>query len=352
MNWNGVQVFGNSYHPYAQDVMSGHSRTFNADMMLSIMDLQVFEPENLRGVKWVAWMPCDHHTLPQILLNQSKKAAYVLSMSKHLSAMLDAAGVENEHVPCMVDTGTFTEQQDARAQMGFPDDKFIIGMVAMNKGAPSRKAFHQNIAAFAALKAKHGDVMMYLHTSDGTRGLEVENLVEYCKALGLSYGYHMAGDMDKDVIFANQYGLSMGYEPELMAKIYSCMDVLTSVTRGEGFGIPIIEAQACGTPVIVGDWSSMPEICFSGWKVEKKEADPLFTPLMAWQYSPRPEAIAERMEKAFQMKGNPDYRKRAKAGAAQYDADRVFEGKWIPALSRAHEKTQAEKPDANMGILR
>ena len=30
---------------------------------------------------------------------------------------------------------------------------------------------------------------------------------------------------------------------------------------GEGFGIPIIEAQACSTPVIVTDFSSMPERC-------------------------------------------------------------------------------------------
>lgn len=38
---------------------------------------------------------------------------------------------------------------------------------------------------------------------------------------------------------------------------------------GEGFGIPIIEAQAAGCPVIVTDCTAMTELCLSGWLIEK-----------------------------------------------------------------------------------
>jgi glycosyltransferase involved in cell wall biosynthesis len=141
-----------------------------------------------------------------------------------------------------------------------------------------------------------------------------------------------------DVVFANQYGYAMGYEPLLMSKLYSSMDVLTSVTMGEGFGIPLIEAQACGTPVIIGDWSSMSELCFSGWKVLREEAEPMFTPLNAYHYFPHMGAIAERMEAAYQMRGNQDYRKRAKAGAQAYDIERVFNSYMLPMIGRAEEK--------------
>ena len=351
-------MFGNSYHPYAIDVMHGHSQNFGADAMVSLMDLQVFEPSMLLGTKWIAWTPCDHHTLPASILNNARQADHVLAMSKHASELLTAAGVENDYMPCGYDGEVFKpmDKMKAREDLKLPADKFIVGMVAMNKGAPSRKAFHANIAAFAALKRKYGDCVMYIHTADGTRGGEMENLPAYCEALGLSYGYAFSGtDEDADVIFANQYGLALGYEPEMMAKIYNAIDVLTSVTRGEGFGIPILESQACGTPVIVGDWSAMSELCFSGWKVTRDEAEPIFTPLMAWQYAPYPAAIADRMEKAYEMRGNQDYSKRAVKGAKPYEGNRLIQEKWLPMLEKVGEKLKQGKKtnlDKNLDGLR
>jgi len=353
MNWNGVQVFGSAHHPYCMDIMHGHSKNFNADAMLTMMDLQVFEPDKLLGTKWIAWTPIDHHNAPPYILHNARQADHVISMSKHGSALLTAAGIENDYIPCGYDPNVFKPLDNARKESGLPEDKFIVGMVAMNKGAPSRKAFHANIAAFAALKAKHPDCVMYIHTADGLRGDMQENLVEYCAALGLSFGYTFGGDnSDKDIIFANQYGITLGYEPEMMAKLYNSFDVLTAVTRGEGFGIPILEAQACGTPVIVGDWTSMSELCFSGWKVPQDQAEPIFTPLMAWQFQPSVVAIAEKMDEAYKMRGNADYKKRAIKGAKPYEADKLFAEKWLPMLARIEGKLKEKPVDKNMDILR
>src|SRR5260370_33764630 len=44
---------------------------------------------------------------------------------------------------------------------------------------------------------------------------------------------------------------------------YGALDVLLSVGN-EGFGLPVMEAQACGTPVVAGNYSSGPELCASG----------------------------------------------------------------------------------------
>lgn len=56
--------------------------------------------------------------------------------------------------------------------------------------------------------------------------------------------------------FINKINLS---EAELYQE-YTKADLLTFISTIEGFGMPIIEAQACGLPVITSNCSSMPEV--------------------------------------------------------------------------------------------
>jgi glycosyltransferase involved in cell wall biosynthesis len=354
INWKGIQIYGNSYHPYCQDIMHSHSHDFKADAMISLVDIQVIEPQGLQGTKWIPWFPVDHITIPPVIFDRLKYSDARITMSKSANAEMDKTGMSYEYVPCAVDTQVYKplDQLTSREAMQLPLDKFIVGMVAMNKGNPSRKAFHQTIAAFAALQAKHKDCVLYLHTLDGLRGPEMVNLLVFCKALSLKVGYAFTESAKTaDVIFADQYGYTLGYDPNMMAQLYSSMDVFSLVTMGEGFGIPIIEAQACGCPVIVSDWTASAELRFSGWKVDKKEAEPIFTPMEAWQFLPHPGAIAERMEAAYQMRGNQDYRHRAVGGAQAYDIDKVFNNYMLPALTRIEEKLKA-KSDKSGSIVK
>ena len=346
INWNGVQVFGKSFHLYAQDVMHSHSVTWKADAMISLMDAWVVEPDGLQGTRWLPWFPIDHEPLPQRIHDVVKKAYARLVFSKFGCKQMNAAGLDYYYIPHGVDANVFKplDMQASREKMKLPADKFIVGMVAANKGNPPRKAFQQNIAAFAALQAKHGDCVLYLHTIDGERGGYASvQLLPYIKALGLKVGYAFQPSAEgADVIFADQYGLTLGYPDDQMAALYSSMDVHMLVSMGEGFGIPILEAQACGAPVVVGDWTAMSELCFSGWKVDKKEAMPIFTDISAWQYLPHPAAIAERLEAAYRMRGNQDYRKRARAGAMKYDADKIVKEYWLPVLKKIEDRIAEE----------
>jgi glycosyltransferase involved in cell wall biosynthesis len=226
-------------------------------------------------------------------------------------------------------------------------------MVAANKGLPPRKAFFEQIAAFAILAKQHKDVILYLHTDDGTHAAETAPLLDYCQTVGLTPG--------GTVFFCDQYANLLGFPSEYMRDVYNCADVLSSVSCGEGFGIPIVEAQACGCPVIVGDWTSMGELCFSGWKLDKSEAEPMYHPYFrAFQWQPHTAEIALRMMDAYEMRGNRDYRKRARSGAMAYDADRVTEKYWKPVLAeieaglptKAGTQTLVNVVRANRGALR
>jgi glycosyltransferase involved in cell wall biosynthesis len=61
-------------------------------------------------------------------------------------------------------------------------------------------------------------------------------------------------DLKQDVLF-------LGYVPnEDLPGLYSAADLSILVSLYEGFGLPVLESMACGTPVITSDVSSLPEV--------------------------------------------------------------------------------------------
>jgi glycosyltransferase involved in cell wall biosynthesis len=60
----------------------------------------------------------------------------------------------------------------------------------------------------------------------------------------------------------------LGYVPdEDLPALYRQAELLVFPSRYEGFGLPPLEAMACGTPVLVADTSSLPEIVGSAGRV-------------------------------------------------------------------------------------
>jgi glycosyltransferase involved in cell wall biosynthesis len=307
------------------------------------MDAWIVEPQMFMEKKWVAWFPIDSEPIPPLVLEKVKQAFHRIVWTEFAKREMDKTGLDYDYIPYGIDTDLFkpSDRVKARETARIPQDKFVVGMVAMNKGYPPRKAFYQNIAAFKQLHDKHRDTVLYMHTADGTRpNGESIDLVTYCKSLGLKIG--------EDVMFADQYSYVLGYPDEAMVTLYNCMDVHLLVSMGEGFGMPQLEAQACGVPVICGDWTTMPELCFSGWKVDRKDAEPFYTLQNAYQFLPHVGAIADKLEQAYKMQGNADYNKRARMGAMRYDIDRVVKNHWVPVLAKIETKIQAVPENANL----
>lgn len=338
-----MMVYGAVADGFGQDVMAAHADNFRADILISNMDSWVIRPELMFAQKWVAWFPVDSEPCPPKVIEKVRQAYHRIVWTEFGKREMDKIGLDYDCIPYGVDLEIFypSDKSKARETAHLPQDKYIVGMVAMNKGYPSRKAFHQNIAAFKIFHERHPESLLYLHTLDGSRpNGECLDLLGYCKAIGLEVG--------KDVIFADQYSYVLGYPELAMNTLYNAFDVHLLVSMGEGFGMPQLEAQACGVPVICGDWTSMPEICFGGWKVSKKDAEPFYTLQDTWQYLPHIGAIAEKLEAAYQMRGNPEYSKRALFGAKKYDINKIVKDDWLPVLDKIEKKIKTGPQDANL----
>lgn len=335
-NFNGMTVFPLGNTLWGQDIIGAAAAFDNADILITLIDAWIIECENIPDkIAWFPWFPIDCEPIPKMVANKVRRATKGITMSKFGQRMAENDGLDTYYIPHGVETDVFKPLDKARERLEWPNDKFIVGMVAANKGVIPRKSFFEQIMAFYALHKEHPDTMLYLHTNDGTRGGECVNLKAYCESMGLKCDYQKNGrvDPDVDVLFADQYTYSLGLPDVYMVDVYNACDVLMNASMGEGFGIPILEAQSCGCPVIVGDWASMGELCFSGWKIPKVEAKAEWEPnFESWRWSVLPGAVLSRLKSAYELKGNIDYRTRARDGAMPYDADKVMEKYWVPVL--------------------
>jgi glycosyltransferase involved in cell wall biosynthesis len=86
----------------------------------------------------------------------------------------------------------------------------------------------------------------------------VETIFEQVKRSGLEGRVHFPGFVD---------------DADLPA-LYAAADLFAYVSLYEGFGLPLLEAMACGTPVIGSNTSSLPEVIGEvGLQVDPRDVD-------------------------------------------------------------------------------
>ena len=330
LNLSGTPIYPMLYQPYGNDVLTAHSQNFGANVLMTLTDTWVLEPNAIaQGLRWIPYYPIDHINVPGIIHRNLSTAWRRIAMSKFGQKVVMESGLSSYYIPHAIDTTVFKpmDKQEARKQLNWPQDRFIVGMVAMNKGNPSRKSFVEIVTAFSNFRKVHTDALLYLHAAVCENGENNGiNLIELCRQLGLEVG--------KDVLFADQYMLTLGIPETAMAVMYNALDVHILVSKGEGFGIPILEAQACGTPVIVGDWTAMSELCFSGRLIDKSDADPDYSGLNAYMMKPRIRPIEIALHAEYK---NPSPSEKAVRRAAEYDVDVVAEKYWKPVLEEMNK---------------
>ncbi|KKL28126.1 hypothetical protein LCGC14_2378290, partial [marine sediment metagenome] len=134
--------------------------------------------------------------------------------------------------------------------------------------------------------------------------------------------------------FPDVYNYVLGnYGTGSLRDLYNAADIFLSPSRGEGFGIPVVEAQMCGCPVIVTDFTAQSELCFGGYKIPVDYLDDLvWTQQQSEQVNVPPSKIIKALEWAFENVGNDKLRITAHEGAKDYGSEYVFSKYMHPSL--------------------
>lgn len=331
-----VPIYPKAYHLYGVDIVGQHANHFHADVLLSLIDAWVLDAQMIAPpARWAAYYPVDMEPLSVAVKRQVEKAWARIAMSRYGERLTNEAGLSCSYVPHCYDASSLYPDEDARQEwrsnLGFSDN-YVVSIVAANKGKPARKSWPQMIEAFATLHKKRSDARLYMHTTLGAKGeMDGVNLPELVDFFGIPPGV---------VKWCDQYQYFLGHPDAHMRKVYNGSDLILNVAMGEGFGVPIVEAQACGTPVLTGDWTAMTEVTRTGWMVDRKDAIRSYTPLAAFNYLPNPAAIAALLDVAYQS--TPEPREKVAGRVAEYQVERVMQERWVPLFAEMERAIEAD----------
>ena len=337
LGWNDIPVLPQGIDGYSNDLTPSQIRSFigteGNGLGVTLFDVWVYQSPEWDELPLLSWTPVDHGPLPPdkvIEFFNRPGRKWSVAMSKSGEKSLLDAGLSRDRVfyaPHSFNPETFHPGPSSmRAKMSIPEDAFLVITNAANKGnTPIRKCFPEMAAAMSVFMSRHPDVFWYLHTEGSgiANGVRIDRLLSAMRV-----------PIDR-VRLVPQYEYRMGIDHKVVADLTRAADVSLLTSRGEGFGLPLLESAAVGVPGIGTKWTAQEELIGPGWAIDGQLEWDEFQGSF-WKV-PNIEAIVAALEESYAEKGTEKAKERSAAAVAHaspYETRKVFANHWVPILDR------------------
>jgi len=182
------------------------------------------------------------------------------------------------------------DKSGLKNKLGIPQDSIVIGSVMRNQ---KRKLFPELMASFRSCLDKldqtnpklSSKLYLYLHTSYPDAGWDIPELLKInrlsnkvlfsysCRSCSCLTSTVYSGPikvcpscLNKTMVLPS---VTAGISNDRLAEVYNIFDLYVQYSICEGFGLPQVEAGACGVPIVTVNYSAMVDV------VNKLEAIPI-----------------------------------------------------------------------------
>ena len=255
------------------DTIPYYIKKYNPDYLITMADVgkQLAFIERIKEAKrkgwrgkWLAYVPIDTPDWSIYWDEMFEAADIIIAMSKFGEKQMKKYGVKNEVIPIQVGVDTkvyypLAIREELRKRYNV-NDKFVAGFVGRNQIRKMHPYWMKGFAKFAVGKP---DVCLLLHTDvappagDG-RGWAINALIWNIERQN---GEDFT-DSKRIILTRSDMDLKERQKigKENMNEIYNLMDIFLYPTGGEGFGMPGLECQSAGVPIIMSDNTTGPEL--------------------------------------------------------------------------------------------
>ncbi len=237
------------WEPWRSD--TGVLKAFVAYDLIGLLMPEYFDQEMVRLLQQI-YASIDRETLVFCISHNTRKdlLAYRPDLSPEQIVVIPLAAGERFY-PCADDA----RLSAVRGKYGIPPDvPYILSLATLE----IRKNLQTVVRAFARLLEKEPDSSAHLVLS-GMKGWKLEELDKTLAGMG---------SLRKRII------LTGFIDDADLGALYSGAACFAYMSMYEGFGLPPLEAMACGVPVIASNTSSLPEVVGdAGILLEPEDAD-------------------------------------------------------------------------------
>lgn len=270
---------------------------FKPDLVWTCGDMwmlgHVANARNRDSFHWIGYVPIDGAPLPSKYVPFIENMDLTVTYGKYGMKVIEkeAKKANLTHIYHGVNPQVFrplSEEEKIQSKknlLKIDPRKIVIGIVARNT---PRKAFNKVFEAYFYLlsgsyfhcnecekisvfpydlithKVSPVKSCHHCHSTHGAQGKQRDDVRLYIHAaiqdsgwnfVDLQNDYQLLGKIHVNTDLKIGFGLS----EEKLNEVYNAFDIFTLPSRGEAFGLPILEAMSAGVPIVVTDYSAYPE---------------------------------------------------------------------------------------------